>query len=129
MRQTKFRAISKSTGDWVYGDLVHKRTEPDTVLIQDAQGVGHDADPQTVGQFTGMLDADGREIYEGDVIHSDNNSHTILFDDRYGAFRAFWGKNGEQSCFLYPDWITEFHKTVTGNIHQKTKKKNTQQNK
>ena len=40
--------------------------------------------PETVGQFTGLKDIEGKEIYEGDIILGYNNPHVVTFAD--GAF-------------------------------------------
>ena len=64
MREIKFRGRT-TTGEWVYGDLcTNYENEPDSVYIIDAECTYHKVDPATVGQFTGLLDKNGREIYE-----------------------------------------------------------------
>lgn len=89
MRKIKFRA--KYFGDgktWVYGDLIHKRTDKDCVIIQDDNGCGSDCSSETACQYSGYNSVDDKEIYEGDIIEQDETCRTrfvVVFDD--GAFR------------------------------------------
>lgn len=124
MRNIKFRGKPNGTNDWVEGDLLHKQTDSDTVIIQNEKGVRYDCNPETIGQFTGILDSKGKEIFEGDIIESpDGHMHIISFNGEYGAFMAtLKGEPDVGPFFLYPDWIKNFNKTVTGNIYDKPKK-------
>jgi uncharacterized phage protein (TIGR01671 family) len=149
-REIKFRGLRTDGGGWVYGDLVRKYgkaviiTETDIFSFNRKRSIWieNEVHPETVGQFTGLKDKNGREIFEGDVVkwgmHSGSHEYwhryakvsfnpdiefEILFyiDSITGEKKPTDGHVFKYSKFAYKQ--TDKHLEIIGNIHEKTETK------
>lgn len=116
MRTIKFRGKSILYDEWLYGDLVHLADNKRFgILVNDKYSYDEcEVVPDTVGQFIGLYDCDGKEIYESDIL--DFNGLTVEVRFVRGAF-AFL-VNGYLDDELYGDCRTDLFAKVIGNVYE-----------
>lgn len=121
MREILFRGKRVDDGEWVYGCLLNNKHDMIGFYNNAYKFEINAVIPETVGQFTGLIDKSGKKIFEGDIVEFTNK-----FTHKKGraeiVFEAFkWKYSG---CYYGGNpivWLciddTSVEYEVIGNIH------------
>lgn len=98
-RKIKFRGKTESN-QFIFGDLIQYENGDTSIWEKEITGYGYEAtqisnrtkvDKGTIGQFTGLLDKNGYEIYEGDILRNESCKGIVVYKN--GAFVLDLGKS------------------------------------
>ena len=135
MREIKFRGRDAKTGQWVYGFYVHlrdsfRKRETHRIYtgladsMPDSEGYDfsedyEDVDPKTVGQFTGISDISGKEVYEDDIVRYRTGEDRITREPSFEILLINYSE--PHCCFqagnIYWENMRSENLEVIGNSH------------
>lgn len=114
-REIKYRGLKtfqifsgEKKSVWIYGFYLKRGTYGDPgpqahIFVYENGYEGYRVDSKTIGQFTGLVDSTGKEIYEDDII-SPADGRIGIVEFHNGSFVVNYGDNMVQALYELQNW-------------------------
>lgn len=130
MRKILFRGkcneVGKYNGQWIEGFYGEDDGKPIIARSTDHGLIGYFCEPDSIGQYTGLTDKNGKKVFEGDILNVHDQipmfdgydtdeivyNGKVMYIDNQGIYVCEGDKNGSALCALNLDECE-----IIGNIH------------